>query len=93
LGNPKTRARRRVNLSLRANFPACARVEYSAAIPWRTAVERDSIARDLTRNAPHMPSTGRKPYTVTDATLYGSGARRLRPPDSLGEPEKQRFST
>jgi len=38
-----------------------------------------------------MPSTGRPPYDTTDVTPYGVGTARLRPPATLGEPEKQRF--
>jgi hypothetical protein len=38
-----------------------------------------------------MAATGRQPYTVTDVTPYGSGSGRLRPPATLGEPERQAF--
>jgi len=39
----------------------------------------------------NMPATGRRPYDTTDVTPYGTGNARLRPPESLGAPEKQRF--
>jgi hypothetical protein len=38
-----------------------------------------------------MAQTGRKPYDTTDVALYGTGSARLRPPASLGEPEKRAF--
>jgi|RhiMetdeSRZDD1v2_1073273.scaffolds.fasta_scaffold735587_3 hypothetical protein len=38
-----------------------------------------------------MARTGRQPYTVTDVTPYGSGSGRLRPPATLGEPERRAF--
>jgi phage terminase small subunit len=38
-----------------------------------------------------MAATGRRPYESTDVTLYGSGSACLRPPASLGEPEKRAF--
>jgi phage terminase small subunit len=38
-----------------------------------------------------MARTGRQPFTTTDVALYGAGSGRLRPPASLGEPEKQAF--
>jgi hypothetical protein len=39
----------------------------------------------------NMPATGRRPYDTTDVTPYATGNARLRPPESLGAPEKQRF--
>jgi len=38
-----------------------------------------------------MAATGRRPYDSTDVNLYGTGSARLRPPASLGEPEKRAF--
>jgi Phage terminase, small subunit len=38
-----------------------------------------------------MARTGRQPYDTTDVTPYGSGSGRLRPPASLGEPERRAF--
>jgi len=34
---------------------------------------------------------GRRPYTTTDVTPYGSGSARVRPPAELGEPETRAF--
>src|SRR5262249_31386745 len=34
---------------------------------------------------------GRKPFITTDVAPYGMGKERLRPPDTLGEPEKRAF--
>jgi hypothetical protein len=38
-----------------------------------------------------MAATGRRPYESTDLTLYGTESARLRPPATLGEPEKRAF--
>jgi hypothetical protein len=38
-----------------------------------------------------MPNTGRQPYETTDVLPFGTGVSRLRPPASLGEPEKAAF--
>jgi hypothetical protein len=38
-----------------------------------------------------MATTGRQPYETTDVLPYGAGTGRLRPPASLGEPEKRAF--
>jgi phage terminase small subunit len=38
-----------------------------------------------------MAGTGRKPFETTDVVSFGAGNQRLRPPPSLGEPEKQAF--
>jgi hypothetical protein len=35
-----------------------------------------------------MPTTGRQPYDTTDVVPFGAGISRLRPPTSLGEPER-----
>jgi phage terminase small subunit len=38
-----------------------------------------------------MARTGRQPYDTTDVALYGAGSGRLRPPATLGEPERKAF--
>jgi hypothetical protein len=38
-----------------------------------------------------MARTGRQPYDTTDVALYGARNGRLRPPATLGEPEKRAF--
>ena len=38
-----------------------------------------------------MAGTGRKPFETTDVVPFGAGNERLRPPPSLGKPEKQAF--
>jgi phage terminase small subunit len=38
-----------------------------------------------------MPPSGRPPYDTLDIAPYGVGTARLRPPASLGEPEKRAF--
>jgi phage terminase small subunit len=38
-----------------------------------------------------MAGKGRSPYVVTDATSFGEPNQRLKPPASLGEPEKRVF--
>jgi len=38
-----------------------------------------------------MTGTGRKPYETTDVAPLGLANRHLRPPTSLGEPEKRAF--
>ena len=38
-----------------------------------------------------MTGTGRKPYEMTDVAPFGLPNQRLRPPPSLGEPERRAF--
>jgi len=38
-----------------------------------------------------MPRTGRQPYATTDVLPFGSGTRRLRPPDGLSDAAKAAF--
>jgi hypothetical protein len=38
-----------------------------------------------------MAKTGRQPYETTDVVPFGIGDSRLRPPATLGEPEKRAF--
>ena len=38
-----------------------------------------------------MPRTGRQPYATTDVLPFGTGTRRLRPPDGLSDAAKAAF--
>jgi hypothetical protein len=38
-----------------------------------------------------MATTGRKPFETTDVVPFGPANQRLRPPDSLSEPQKAAF--
>src|SRR5262245_51384333 len=38
-----------------------------------------------------MPRTGRQPYATTDVLPFGTGTRRLRPPDGLSDTAKAAF--
>jgi hypothetical protein len=52
---------------------------------------RPEIPAKRLETGQNMPATGRRSYDTTDMALYGTGNARLRPPATLGEPEKQRF--
>jgi phage terminase small subunit len=38
-----------------------------------------------------MPRTGRQPYATTDVLPFGTGCRRLRPPDALSDAARAAF--
>jgi hypothetical protein len=57
----------------------------------KTGQNRPEISAKRLETGRNMPATGRRPYDTTDMALYGTGSARLRPPASLGEPEKRAF--
>jgi hypothetical protein len=60
-------------------------------LPLRKARNWGQIGPKSLRSGRKMPRTGRQPYATTDVLPFGTGTRRLRPPDGLSEAAKAAF--
>ena len=60
-------------------------------LPLRKARNWGQIGPKSLRSRQKMPRTGRQPYATTDVLPFGTGTRRLRPPDGLSDAAKAAF--
>jgi phage terminase small subunit len=60
-------------------------------LPLRKARNWGQIGPKSSRPGRKMPRTGRQPYATTDVLPFGTGTRRLRPPEGLSDAAKAAF--